>query len=662
MKKITILFFSILLVIICIYPQNFEGYKVFLWDNDAGLEFFNPDDPKGEQRVGYEYNLIKAFGDIGFSEKFGNIIIDNKLPSYDILKEFSSVFIATGHRPVGDDMFTAENISDLMKYMDESGGCVYIEGNNAVEYLSTKYSEFLKGYFGMRLADAGSGQSYYDTIRVDTTFELMRPYKLVYPAGEEPDYGIDEIAVLDPDNPYTHIATVFDSKGKTYKSTSGCTTPYLPDKAAPDWKSYISAVSTGAFASPHRKGKELQLADSTENQLIRASYVRDIMRIFSMGYFLVIDREEGSNAVQEAFERLGVDFKLMKIKPGNSLPGYETLSQYTAVIIYTGSLLYNDIFVSGDTDNLMAYMDYGGNVILSGENVAQAVGKPGEGEYPFLKDYFGVDYLDSKGPGKTHKADPGGIYAGYLDGFEVEYYKDPDLIVPTVTNDGRAEGMGAYVYDGVKSKAMYSGVTFQGNTHRSAFFSFPMSYMRDTDVEALIERTLYKLFNVDMDYMNTLMSQVNINYSRTAGSVSFNISISNPQTGYIVLNRNSDEMDRVHTNTVNTKYKLSSSEPSGFFTIDYNVNGSALSSYVFNIPAEQSDADVYLMDDVLYIETTGDYSSIAVYDIAGNLRMESELQSGGTVQFREFTDFTSGIYFIKLRGNSKNTVRRIMKY
>ena len=660
MKKIIILFLSILLVVIFIFPQNYDDYKVFLWDNDGGLEFVNPDDPKGEQRVGYDYNLIKAFGDIGFSEKFGNIIVDTKLPTYDILMEFASVFIVTGHRIVEDDMFTPENISDLMKYMD-SGGCVYIEGNNAADYLNTKYNEFFKGYFGMTVIDPGSQQSYYDTIRVDTTFKLMRPYKLVYPAGTEPDYGIDVIDVVDPENPYTHIATVFEPKGKTYKSTSGLTTPYLPDKAEPNWKSYISSVSMGPFAAPHRKGKELQLADSTENQLIRASYLRDIMRIFSLGNFLIVEHSgEDITSIPKSFDRLGIDHDAEKVQPGDPLPSYDVLTGYQTVIIHTGGLAPDRIFVSGDIDNLSAYMDYGGNVILSGENIASAVGLPGESEYPFLNDYFGVNFIDSTLEDDLHKADPAGIYTGTLTEFQVELMKDPDYLMPMSTPEGTPRP--AYFFSQSGKAPLYSGVTFNGNTHRSAFFSFPMAYMRETDLDALIEITLDSLFRVDLGYMSTLANHVNVDYSRIGGSISFNISISSPQTGYIVLNRNSVEKDRVYTNTVNKKYKLSSDEPSGFFTIDYNINGSTLSSYVFNIPAQQSDADVYLMDNVLYIETTGDYSSVAVYDIAGNLRLESDLQSGSTIQFRKFTDFASGIYFIKLRGNNKNIVRRIMKY
>lgn len=660
MKKITILFLSIAFIVIFIFPQNFEGYKVLLWDNDAGLTFFNPDNP--ELKIGYEYNLIKAFEDIGVTEERKNLEIVTKLPIAEELAQFGAVFITAGHRDAGGELFSSDDFQNLSKYM-ENGGCVYMAGNNVTEYMHGKNPDFLHGYFGMKLYDPGSGQSNYDTIRVDSTFKLMRPYKLVYPAGEEPDYGVDEIKLFDDTNEYTHIVTVYDSKGKVYKSTSGCTTPYLPDKAAPHWKSYLSAVSTGAFAAPHRKGKELQLADSTENQLIRASYMRDIMRIFSMGYFLIINHTgEDINSVSKSFDRLEVDHRAIIVQPGDPLPDYEFLSQFTGVVIFTGGVEYNKIFVSGDTDNLMAYMDYGGNVILSGENIAEAVGYPGEGEYAFLQNYFGVDYLDPKGPGNEHTADPSGIYAGYLDNIKVGIYNSPDVIAPMPTSDRTSAGIGAYYYTGTKSKASYSGVTFSGNTHRSAFYSFPMGYMEQSDLDMLMERTLYKLFNVDMNYMNTMTSQVNVNYYRVGSGVSFNITISNPVTGYIVLNRNSDEMDRVYTNTENTKYKLSSSESSGFFTIDYNVNGSTMSSYVFNIPAEQSDADVYLMDNVLCIETTGDYSSVAVYDIAGNLRMESDMQSGVTMQFREFADFASGIYFIKLRGNSKNTVRRIMKY
>ncbi|HAV92932.1 TPA: hypothetical protein DCW38_07125, partial [candidate division WOR-3 bacterium] len=85
-----------------------------------------------------------------------------------------------------------------------------------------------------------------------------------------------------------------EKQGKLYKSTATAYTP--PATKAPYYfpgKTFMQTTAFGAYSFP-------VIADSIKNQLIRAAYLRDILRFFSIGQVLVM-KDDGviKNGSQE---------------------------------------------------------------------------------------------------------------------------------------------------------------------------------------------------------------------------------------------------------------------------------------------------------------------------------------------------------------------------
>ena len=79
MKKAV--FLIVLLFVLSLNAQHYTNVKILVWDNDRDLKFLNPDNL--ELPIGFEYNLVKALGDLGFdSDVNKNLDITSILPSY----------------------------------------------------------------------------------------------------------------------------------------------------------------------------------------------------------------------------------------------------------------------------------------------------------------------------------------------------------------------------------------------------------------------------------------------------------------------------------------------------------------------------------------------------------------------------------------------------
>ncbi|MCK4523737.1 hypothetical protein KAU15_02320, partial [candidate division WOR-3 bacterium] len=362
MKKF-IIFLTLLIITTMIFAYDFVDCNIYLWDADGDLKLRNPDNP--EYFIGYEYNFIKAFGHLGISEEDKNLTIGDKFPPSP--EEISAMFLIFGHRSASDTILTTTDVERLKSYL-EGGGCLYIEGNNAVDYFKQSGNEwFTRDYFNIELISPGDGYAYYDTIRTDTNFTFFRNYSLVYPSGTVPDWDLDVFGPAETSDFY-HSIMVYDAKQKMYLSTAAAYTPPLPKQTAePVWKTYLSCVDFGAYAAPHRK--ELQLADSTENQIIRAAYLKDILRLFSIGKILLVNHtpDEGESNVPKAMSRLNIDFDMLYIKPGTRGPDYNYYLPYTALVWYSTGCKIGENLTPEDIDNLSVYMDYGGSMLMSGE-------------------------------------------------------------------------------------------------------------------------------------------------------------------------------------------------------------------------------------------------------------------------------------------------------
>ncbi|RKZ19924.1 hypothetical protein DRQ18_07255, partial [bacterium] len=123
----------------------------YVWDNDGGLAFY---DPEVNERVGCEYNLVRALKEVIGAE---NVEVGTGLPSLKTLLLYDMLFIVNGWRD--DEMIKAEERDTLRKYL-EAGNCVYMEGNNVNAVLSKIDPYFILDYFGTKYVDQDVGYGY----------------------------------------------------------------------------------------------------------------------------------------------------------------------------------------------------------------------------------------------------------------------------------------------------------------------------------------------------------------------------------------------------------------------------------------------------------------------------------------------------------------------
>ncbi len=656
MKKF-IIFLTLFIVTTMVFAYNFTDCNIYVWDNDNNLKLRNPDNP--EYFIGFEYNFVKAFRDLGISEEDKNLTIGDKFPLNP--EETSAIFIVCGTRPSSDEMFTTTDMQRLKIYL-ENGGCLYIEGNNVVDFFQKSGNAwFTRDYFNIRLLSAGDGYAGYDTVRTDTNFTFFRNYSLVYPEGTAPDWGIDEFGPAESSEFYHSIMVYDDRKAKMYLSTAAAYTPPLPKQTAePIWKAYMSSVDFGAYAAPHRK--ELQLADSTENQLIRDAHLSDILRLFSIGKVLLVNHtpNEGEERVHKAMDKLNIDYDKIWVKPGNKGPTYDYYLPYSAIVWYsTGCGIGQNITVE-DMDNLAVYMDYGGSMLMSGEQICNEIGNPEQGsEHPFLAQYFKIDYVGTHKEG-VHLPEQTGFYKA-MDKYIVNYVDDPDIVLPSELHIAKANA--AFNYDGTKAPAP-SSVTSDALNHKSAFFAFAIEHPDDQRyLDEMLAITMTALFDIDTTFvpLSTSIKAINVSYNKTNTSVSFTISVTSNSDGEITLVRNGNNEKSVKTDYNQSYYKLTSAYNSGLYVIEYIENGSIVSTYNINISAAGSNEEkVYAMNNILYIESKYDNAEVSIYDITGKHIDKLSVQNGKTI-WNKYTTIPAGIYFAKFI-NTTGNIHKILKY
>lgn len=505
MKKSVIFLLSFIAIFIFIFPQNFSNVRIFLWDNDNGLTFKDPDNP--DKYIGYEENLRQSFEILGFSKDSHNLDINSTLPPINELLQYGAVFITCGPRPALTTIISQSDIDKLKEYLD-SGGCLYLEGNNIADYLDRTDKNFLNLYFNNYLLySGGANYSYVETVYTDTTSNFCRYYEFVYPAGTAPDYSIDQLGnFYGLGEPYYYPFLVFNAKGKLYRSTATAYTP--PESKAPYYfpgKTVMQTTDFGAYAFPYKQGKDIP--DSMKNILIRTSYLRDILRFFSIGRTLVI-QDDGQVAkatydLLKALDNNGIEYFYINLKPTGTYPNYTFLSKFTTVILYTGE--YGEPFVlPNDTFNLQRYLTYGGNILVSGENLAQSYGVPGQNlqtdEFPFLAYFLWIDYRSSIYDDVFFTADKTSFYSLNPYTSLIQQVEATSSKVDYVMPFPRDTFVKVNYFLGKSKAPVYVGVNNIAKTHKSVFFGFPIEYIDYKNLDQLIKETFSNFFDYDLDF------------------------------------------------------------------------------------------------------------------------------------------------------------------
>ncbi|MDI6699839.1 MAG: hypothetical protein QME48_01205 [bacterium] len=581
---IIFLLFSLLL-----FSQNFVGIKIFVLDNDSGLKLPDPDNV--QVQIGYEENLLQSFSLLGFSVDSNNLRVGYQLPSYPDILEYGAVFIVCGHRPVSPNILSSNDIENLKNYLDY-GGCVYIEGNNIADFLNNYDSEFLNQYFNNYLFyNGGSQYSYIETIFTDTLSTFCRQYKFLYPAGTPPDYSIDNLGNFHGlGEPYYFPFFVFEEKGKLYRSTATAYTPpeskgilYFPGRTV------MSTTDFSAYSCPLQGIKSIP--DSTKNILMRTSYLRDILKFFGIGRTLVLDdnglEEKGTLDLLKVLDENKIDYTYLNLKNTESYPNYDFLSKFTTVILYTGEM-GEPFILPDDTFNLQRYLTFGGNMIVSGENLAQSYGVPGvnsqKDEFPFLSYYMWVDYRSSSYDDVYFSADKFSIYASNEYTAVIKQIEQTKSNVDDVYPFPRDTFVNVNYYLGLPKASVIVGVNNIATTHRSVFFGFPFEYLDSRNLNALINVTFTKFFKYDLTF-TTLRTVENNTKNVEVKEVKKGTRILYSNDKIYIENANSAKLIDCLGNTIkvlsNGENYIGDISKKGVFFVIYKDNDNLLRTYKF---------------------------------------------------------------------------------
>jgi hypothetical protein len=518
MKKA--IFLIVLFSVLMLNAQHYKNVNILVWDNDKGATFRNPDNI--EKFIGFEYNMVEALKDVGFDESVNkNLYITSTLPSWKDLVAFSAVIVICGPRPYTDEILSSTDRYNLREYLD-MGGCLYIEGNNIAQFLNVKDKDFLNNYFNNNLTyDGGTTYTGYDTIVTDTNSRFCRPYTFIYPSGTAPDISVDGMGPSDLTigEPYYYSVLIPGEKqGKLYKSTATAYTP--PATKAPYYfpgKTFMQTTAFGAYSFPVIKQ---DLADSIENQLIRASYLRDILRFFSIGQVLVVkddggEPNESEKGILNALNKFNINYDIISIPLKSSGPSYSYYTPYATVLWYTGDDAYT--LSPTDTTALGTYMTFGGNLIMSSENVAEDLGyeginEPGT-EFPFLEDYLGIDYISSKSDEEDFTASKNSYY--YDDSLThlMHIVTPTSSYIDIVRPFARDTFIDTAFYAGkFKAPAVVSVVNV-ATTHKSVYMGFTLEWLDWENIEGFTWVTFENILNYDLLFTNTGSKESNIKFA-----------------------------------------------------------------------------------------------------------------------------------------------------
>lgn len=664
MKKLLLILALTSLFILTINAQHFANYQVYIWDDDFGYQFPDPDGLEPVP-IGYEQNLIKAFEGLGFDET--NLRTGTSLPVYDELITYAAVFIVMGNAIPGLPLMTWESQELLQAYLDY-GGCIYLEGNNAAEFFALQGSSFLAQNFNIDLEHPGIEQSGYDTLITDPAGTFMNDYTFLFPTGTAADNGIDRVKPRDAlGPPYFYDILLYNTPDKLYKSAASA---YTPPEGQKDeqvkYKTFFSTVSLGAFSYPHEEQGKESLPDSVENQFIRSAYVSDILRWFGLAQTLVVDYTGNKvPRISEALKGLGIDNENIFRNPGQAILRPVT-GVYNTIIMYTGAGQEN-VMPQAMIDTLTRFMSYGGDVFIFGENIAQAIGTSGDdglkpwNEHPLLTQYFGVDYLQATfANDKHHSAADGSFYRNYSYSTNIGVEEgNPDLIntLPTLFNNP----FPAYYFNGSLKAPAISGV-FNDKSHRSMFLSFMLETAAQANLDTVLAVTMVDYFGYDTLFDpldktgSTAIMEVNAYHILRANTIDFIINAENCITGNIQLMLNNEliayeEISKAVQQSIITVPYLEGNYVLSVNSMDRNVYSRA-----FSIFDSRNDEISIGADGYLSIEAPAG-EMIDIYDVTGK-KVLSAVSSGSNV-FPGFKNLGSGMYFAGI-GSSDN--KRVYKF
>ncbi|MEO0288157.1 MAG: T9SS type A sorting domain-containing protein [candidate division WOR-3 bacterium] len=653
MKKISI-FYLILIVLILFFPyhsssQTFKNIKLYLWDNDYGATFENPDRPG--QYIGYEYNVAKALNFLGYITNV-NLFISDTIPSrFEQLRNYQALFIVTGHYPVlsRDQMFTSQEVGLMAAYLD-SGGCIYFEGNNFLEYLQHYFRSFVYAYFNDTTITSIPARG-IDTLKTDPNSNFTRDYTFTYPAYSVSDSGVDFLFTNNTGltEPNYYKVLYFNSSNKLYRSTA---TAYTPPESKRYYRGriFLQTVDLGAFSYFSTRTSR-NLPDSTKNQIARAAYLKDVLRFFGLAKtLLVVDDKTDTIAtpVQRALSRM-VDFDTIFVTTNG--PSYRTLLRYNSVFWYTDTVDYP--ITTTDTVNISTFLDFGGNLFMSSMNLAEQYGYGNI----FLKKYLGIDLYSDSQPYYT--------FYGSLNSF---WGTNPVLDTFNIVRPSTGyEPDVVSIVDSFADTAFYmrtskiSGTHLDNKLFRTTFLTFPFQRAQ-TQIKAgyptdsIIKIALVNGFKYDLSITpitsRTMEYFFTSSFEREGDKILLTIVSNTHFEGSLSILKNSIEIKREKISGTYFKSHLKD-EHGEYLIVVKDLKGETVYKKSFIVENQIPNLD-YSFNGLLKV-TSSQTTYIEVFDISGKKLKSVRLNQGDNSV--DFADFHSGYYFIKYDGK----IQKILK-
>jgi hypothetical protein len=246
--------------------------------------------------------------------------------------------------------------------------------------------------------------------------------------------------------------------------------------------------ATGKYAIPLQQGTYTLKAENPYHhpQTVVVNFQGNQQQDFDLASICLLvvgDDDQYGSYYTDSLDRLGYDYQFT-----TQGPGMDALPFFQGIVWLTGDQL-TDTLTQSDQVTLASYLDGGGRLFVSGQNIGQEIGSSS----------FFAEYLHA-----SFSAPDAGLYVlnglGFLDpladifiqgGDGAGNQTSPDAIAPV----GDGEAVYQYWDNPLPEPVPYGGVAFTG-AHRTVYFSFGFEAIhRAFDRDQVLQATL--------DYLGT---------------------------------------------------------------------------------------------------------------------------------------------------------------
>lgn len=339
------------------------SHTAFLWDNDAGQQFYSPTG----YPIGIEEFMLEALLDNEVQTT-----VDTILPILDTLLTYDMLWITCGWR--NDTMIKQQERDMISDYINQKKK-VYLEGNMVVRILEPIDPNFIH-QFGVKW----NGFDYFIHPEVQ---------------GVEGTFLEGEIFPCDTASMLDEMVDRVDTVGTTSEVIFGTPTGKALISRGIGGSDFMRKDSDSAYATVFGTVNIAGFKSDTilfSDRERRMEYVQKILGFFGFGKVLVVDdNQSGNDRIEEDLDSLGVDYD--RYIYFSQPPHPDTLKKYNVVLWTTGYTRDNTVEPQ-DQGIIQQYLEWGGRFLLAGEGIGSDIGIPGAlDEIQFLSHWFGTDYI-----------------------------------------------------------------------------------------------------------------------------------------------------------------------------------------------------------------------------------------------------------------------------